>query len=69
MAALRNFVEYPTNLNHTEFVLTFQDIYKGEIKYANTAVIQWAFLGGFMLNALYSVNLRLFRQWCIIVIA
>jgi len=68
MAALRNFEKCPTNLNRAEFVLTFQDIYKDEIKYANTTVIEWAFWG-IMLNKLYSVNLRLIRQWCIIVIA
>lgn len=46
MAALRNLEEYPTNLNHAESVLTFQDIYQCKIKYANTTVIQWAFLEG-----------------------
>ena len=47
MATLRNFEEYPKNFNHAESVLTFQDIYKCEIKYANSTVIQWAFyLGG-----------------------
>jgi len=39
MAALRNFEEYPRNLNHAESVLIFQDIHKAEIKYANVTVI------------------------------